>query len=121
MAYQDAKGRGITHQSSPSRMLKPCWIGRPAKCICLIGGWNSPPSQGWRIHGNLLRKSMPPFNSSSLKQGLSRSRVYCTPCPQVSHPECVSPGQTVLLGHVTTAFSLNHGLCLRITVFCGET
>ena len=38
-----SKVGGITHQSPPSRMLKPGWIGRPAKWICLIGGQNLLP------------------------------------------------------------------------------
>ena len=67
MACQDSKVGGITHQSLPSRMLKPGWIGGPTKWICLIGGQNSLPSQGWSTHGNLLRKSTSPFQFQQLE------------------------------------------------------
>ena len=111
---------GITHQSLPSRMLKPGWIGRPTKWICLIGGQNSPPSQGWRTHRNLLGKSMPPFQFQQLEAGSSWVKGIPAPCPQMSHPECVSPRQTVLSGCAAAAFSLNCGLCPRITVLGRE-
>ena len=60
-------------------MLKPDWIGRPSKWICTIGGWNSLPSQGWRTHRNLLRKSVPPFQFQQLKARSSLGQGYTAP------------------------------------------
>ena len=72
---------GITHQIPPARMLKPGWIGRPAKWIHLIGGWNSLPFQGWRTHGNLLGRSMPPFSFWQLEARSFQAKGILHPLP----------------------------------------
>ena len=46
-------------QSHPSRILKPGWTGRLTNWIHHVGGWNLQPSQGWKTHGNLPRRSGP--------------------------------------------------------------
>ena len=68
-------------------MLKLGWIGRPTKWICPIGGWNSPPSQGWRTHRNLLRKSAPPFQSQQLEARSSQVKGILCPLPPGVSPE----------------------------------
>ena len=110
----------ITHLSLPSRMLKPDWIGRPARWIHHIGGWNSPPSLGWKTQRDLLGKSAPPFQFQQLDARSSQVRGTLCPLPQVPHQEFVSPWWPVLSGHSTAAFSPDCGLCLRVTILGGE-
>ena len=113
---------GVTTFWSPlSRMLKPGCIGMLANWICLAGGWNSLPFQGWKTQGNLPRKSELPFWFQWSEARSSWAKGILHPFPKVPHPECVSPRWAVLSGCATAAFSLNHGLCLRITVLCRET
>ena len=112
----------ITHQNLPSRMLKPSWIGRPTKLIHPIGGQNSPPclrvedtkKLAWKIHASF---SIPAVRSKVfLGQGNT-----ALPCPQVSHPAvCFSQTTCPIRTCATVAFSLNCGLCPRITVLGGE-
>ena len=77
---------GITHQSPPSRMLKPGWIGRPTKWICLIDGQNSLPFQGWRTHRNVLGRSMPPFLFCQLEARSSQTMGILNPLPPSASP-----------------------------------
>ena len=120
MAYQDGKGRE-NYPSEPSikdvetwldwwahQMDMPYWW---AECIAILGVENPR---------NSLGKSVPPFQSQQLEAGSFWVKGILHPDPQVSHMECVSPRQPVLSGCVTAAFSIDHGLCPRITEYWAE-
>ena len=110
----------ITHQSLPSRMLKPAWIGRPAKWIHPIGGLNSLPSQGWRTHGNLLGKSVPPFEFQQLEARSSWVKGILCPLPPGVSPRLCFSQTNCPIRTCDSSLSLNCGLCPRITVLGGE-
>ena len=77
-------------QSSPSRTLKPGWIGGPANWIHHVGGQNLQPSQGWKTHRNLPRRSRPCSQFQSSEAGSSWGKVILHPQPLSASPRVCS-------------------------------
>ena len=80
----------VTLQNPPSGRLKPGWIGRPTSWICLVGGWNLLPFQGWKTHRNLLRRSGPPFQFQQSEAGSSQAKGIPHPLPLSASPRMCS-------------------------------
>ena len=78
--------RKVTPQSPPSWMLKPGCIGGPTNWICPVGGWNLQPSQGWKTHGNLPRRSGPPSQFQRSEAGSSQGNIILHP----PAPKCLT-------------------------------
>ena len=67
-------------------MLKPDWTGRHSNWICHVGGQNFQPSQGWKTHGNLPRRSGPPSQFQKSEAESSWGKIIPHPLPPSTSP-----------------------------------
>ena len=110
----------------PLRTLyQGCWnlagLGGPTNWICLAGGQNSPPSQGWKAQGNLPRKSGLPFLVPAVRSKVFPGQGYTAP----PVPKCLTwnvflPDELSYQDVWQQPFLFNCGLGPRITVLGGE-
>ena len=120
LAYPDLEVGG-DYPPEPSIRNIEVWLDWQAHQLeCHTGGWNSLPFLMWRPQRDYPRKSTPLSWSQQLDVRLSRPRVHCTPYPQMSHQEYVSPWWSVLSGCLTAALDADCGLCPGATVLGRE-